>query len=438
MFKAVAQDRATRTSCRCRKLEDVADRVRKGRVLLIVSPDSKIPPEEVQKFFDGLSQKNNLCVLTGDKTAMGSVEKAARQLFAAQKADGRIPKGHPQREDLERKQQTYEQDFNSTILNLFDKVLFPIQRAGRPPQLASKALDMTRDATKPFNGEEQIEKTLTSNPLKLYLDVEKEFDAIRDKAQDLLGPRTRTKPAGPTSPTATPSRPACRGCRPRARHAQVHRLQPRPVGGPRQRLRHEEAQEEAHSAQVIAESEPDDEGRVRLRSTRRTRARRRGSTTPRTRPSPSRARSSRTSRIRRPRCASTSWCAIASGQYETGDPVTWSNKLVLRNHLSEKDGKRSVELFVAPRATIRYTLDGSEPREGTPYDGPDRDRRRRGAPARVSRRPTGSRPRADFRFPAKGKKGVQIDDVKPGAACLAHRAQARLARQDLRGAQAGR
>ena len=173
------------------RLEEVADRVRRGRVLLVVSPDAKIPPEEVQKFFDGLSQKNNLCVLTGDKTAMGSVEKAARQLFAAQKADGRIPKGHPQREDLERKQQTYEQDFNATILNLFDKVLFPIQRAGRPPQLAAKALDMTRDASKPFNGEEQIEKTLTSNPLKLFLDVEKDFDAIRDKAQDLLWPENQ-------------------------------------------------------------------------------------------------------------------------------------------------------------------------------------------------------------------------------------------------------
>jgi hypothetical protein len=173
------------------RLEEIADRVRKGRVLLVVSPDSKIPPEEVQKFFDGLSQKNNLCVLTGDKTAMGSVEKASRQFFAAQKADGRIPKGHPQRDDLERKQQAYEQDFNSTILNLFDKVLFPIQRTGRSAQLASKALDMTRDSTKPFNGEEQIEKTLTSNPLKLYLDVAKEFDAIRDKAQDLLWPENQ-------------------------------------------------------------------------------------------------------------------------------------------------------------------------------------------------------------------------------------------------------
>ena len=75
------------------RLEEVSDRVRRGRVLLVVSPDSKIPPEEVQKFFEGLSQKNNLCVLTGDKTAMGSIEKAARQFFAAQKADGRIPRG---------------------------------------------------------------------------------------------------------------------------------------------------------------------------------------------------------------------------------------------------------------------------------------------------------------------------------------------------------
>src|SRR5262249_44388789 len=53
-----------------------------------------------------------------------------------------------------------------------------------------------------------------------------------------------------------------------------------------------------------------------------------------------------------------------SGQYETGDPVIWSNQLVLRNRLNEKGAKRSVELFVAPRGEIRYTLDGSEPREG--------------------------------------------------------------------------
>ncbi len=65
-------------------------------------------------------------------------------------------------------------------------MLFPIQRSGQPPKLAHKALETARDISKPFDGEEQIEKTLTSNPIKLFLDVEHDFDAIRDKAQDLL------------------------------------------------------------------------------------------------------------------------------------------------------------------------------------------------------------------------------------------------------------
>ena len=55
-----------------------------------------------------------------------------------------------------------------------------------------------------------------------------------------------------------------------------------------------------------------------------------------------------------------------SGQYETGDVTTWANKLVLRNRLVEKGGKRAVELLVAPKGAIRYSLDGREPREGTP------------------------------------------------------------------------
>lgn len=396
------------------KLEDVADRVRRGRVLLIVSPDSKIPPEEVQKFFDGLSQKNNLCVLTGDKTAMGSVEKAARHFFAAQKADGRIPKGHPQRDDLERKQVGYEQDFNSTILNLFDKVLFPIQRAGKPAQLASKALDMTRDGTRPFNGEEQIEKTLVSNPLKLYLDVEKEFDAIHDKAQDLLWPENQddarwtdvanryAEQAGmpwlPPKGLDTLKSIACnRGLWEDLGNGYVSK----------------KPKKKRTSVQVIAESEPDDEGKVRLRVNPQNAG-----------PAPSihyaeDAPVSEASAQLKDSSYTTTALRVnflvcdPSGQYETGDPVTWSNKLVLRNQLSENSGKRSVELFVAPRGSIRYTLDGSEPRDGIAYEGPIATGNGEvllRAFADAEKLET----KMDFRFPAKGKKGVQIDEVKPG------------------------
>lgn len=396
------------------RLEEVADRVRKSRVLLVVSPDSKIPPDEVQKFFDGLSQKNNLCVLTGDKTAMGSVEKAARQLFAGQKADGRIPKGHPQRDDLERKQQGYEQDFNSTILNLFDRVLFPIQRSGKPAQLAFKALDMTRDASKPFNGEEQIEKTLTSNPVKLFLDVEREFDAIRDKAQDLLWPENQddarwsdvvdryTEQAGmpwlpPKGLDILKSTACNRGLWEDLGNGYITKK-------PRKKRT---------SAQVIAESEPDDKGKVHLRINPQNAGHQ-----PRIHYAEDAPVSTASAQLK-DQAITTSALRLnilvcdPSGQYETGDPVSWSNKLILRNQLYEKGGKRSVELFVAPKGTIRYSLDGSEPREGTPYTEPviisDDD-----ILLRAFAVADGIEDKKDFRFPAKGKKGVQIDEVKPG------------------------
>jgi hypothetical protein len=119
------------------KIDEVADHVRKGRVLLIVTPDSKLPPEAVRKLFDEITQKNNLCVLTGDKTAMASLEKSARQLFAALQADTRIAKGHPQRDELQGKQESYQQDFQSTVLSIFNRVVFPIQPKGQQAKLES-------------------------------------------------------------------------------------------------------------------------------------------------------------------------------------------------------------------------------------------------------------------------------------------------------------
>jgi Protein of unknown function (DUF499)/Fn3 associated len=396
------------------RIEDVADRVRRGRVLLIVSPDAKIPPEEVQKFFEGLSQKNNLCVLTGDKTAMGSVENAARQLYAAQKADSRIPKGHPQRDELEQKQQTYEQDLNATILNLFDKVLFPIQRAGRTSQLVPKALDMTRDTNRPFDGEAQIEKTLTSNPLKLYLDVEKDFDPIRDKAQDLLWPENQDEARWSdvvdryTEQAGMPWLPprgldllksiACNcGLWEDLGNGYVTK----------------KPQKKKTSVQVIAESEPDDDGKVRLRINAQN-----AGPAPRiyyaadgpvSESSPQLTDQNLTTNALRMHFL----VMDPSGQYETGNIITWSNKLVLRNRLTEKDGKRTVELLVAPMGEIRYTLDGSEPRDGILYAEPV-DIGDGEMLLRVFAEAPGLEAKDEFRFPARGKKGVQIDDVRPG------------------------
>ena len=394
-------------------LDEVADRVRRGRVLVIVSPDSRVPPEEVQRFFDGLSQKNNLCVLTGDKTAMGSVEKAARQLYAAQKADGRIPQGHPQRDELERKQAAWEQDFNATVLGLFDKVLFPIQRPGREPQLAAKPLDMTRDATRQFDGEEQIEKTLVSHPLKLYLDVEKEFDSVRDKSEDLLWPENQDDTRWADAADRYAEQPGMPWLPPRAldllKSIACNRGLWEDLGNG---YITKKPRKKRTSAQVVAEPELGDEGRVRLRVNPVN-----AGPAPRIHYAED-SSVSESSPVLKDNPYSTTALRVAflvrdpSEQYGAGDPVVWTNRLVLRNRLREEAGKRQVELFVAPRGEIRYSLDGSEPRDGKPYDVPiaigDNE-----VLLRAFATSDGLEAKEEFRFPARGKKGVHIDETQP-------------------------
>lgn len=394
------------------RLDEVAERVRRGRVLVIVNPDSKIPPAEVQRFFESLSWKNNLLVLTGDKTAMGSVEKAARQLYAAQKADTRLPKGHPQRDDLERKQAAYEQEFNSTVLNLFDKVLFPIQRPGRPPELVSKPLDMTRDATKPFDGEAQIEKTLTSHPLKLYLDVEKDFDAIRDKAEDLLWPENQDDTRWEDAVDRYAEQAGMPWLPPRGldqlKNNACNRGLWEDLGNGYVTKR---PKKKRTSAQVVVEHGPDDEGRVRLKVNPV-----HGGPAPRIHYAEG-AAVSESSPVLKENPFTTNALRVAflvidpSGQYETGDPVVWTNQLMLRNRLTEQGGKRYVELFVTPRGEIRYTLDGSEPRHGTPYTEPiaigDGE-----VLLRAFASADGLETKEDFPFWPRNKKGFQIDTVK--------------------------
>ena len=394
-------------------LDEVADRVRRGRVLIIVSPDSKIPPEEVQRFFDGLSQKNNLCVLTGDKTAMGSVEKAARQLYAAQKADGRIQQGHPQRDEIERRQATYEQDFNATVLGLFDKVLFPIQRPGKEPQLATKPLDMTRDATKQFDGEEQIEKTLVSNPLKLYLDVEKEFDAVRDKSEDLLWPENQDETRWADAADRYAEQSGMPWLPPRAldvlKNIACNRGLWEDLGNG---YVTKKPKKKRTSAQVVDEPELGDEGRVQLRVNPVN-----AGPAPRIHYAED-SSVSEASPVLKENPYSTTALRVSflvcdpSGQYETGDPEVWTNRLVLRNRLREEEGKRQVELFVSPRGEIRYTLDGSEPRDGQPYKVPiaidDSE-----VLLRALATADGREAKEDFRFPARGQSGVHIDETQP-------------------------
>jgi hypothetical protein len=171
------------------RIDEIQADVQSGRVLAIITPDSKLPPEEILKLFDVMPRKNNLLVLSGEKSfEVGKLYEAARQVYAAEQAAaaGKVKRGDPQWEEFEDLKGKYELHFNGVIKSLFDRLLVPRQRPGSEPKLEAMPLEQVGSTT---DGEAQIEATLTRDPIKLYLDWTDpaKFSGIRTRIERLFG-----------------------------------------------------------------------------------------------------------------------------------------------------------------------------------------------------------------------------------------------------------
>ncbi len=395
-------------------LDEVMELIRRNRVLLIVSPESKLPPEAVVTFFAGLSEKNNLLVLTGEKTQIASLDDAARKVFAAGRAERRISETHAQRKELEEKQREFQKNLTDTVLALFDQLLFPVQPTGRESQLYRKPLASDRDQSKPFNGEEQIVKSLTSDPSKLHLDVKQSFDELREKAEQLLwfqgndqvswenvGARSKTQPGMPWVPP---------GGLEDLKNVALARGLWEDLGNGNVTKR---PQPKKTSCQILVESGPDDYGKTILKVIAQNAGptpiihyQDNGAATQQSPKLDGDQLSTRALRI--------SFLVIdPTGKNETGQLVSWENKLAIRNRLDNQHRGRSVELLVAPEPkSIRYTLDGSLPREGKLYEGPisiGMD----AATLYVFAESDGIEAMETFKFPAADDTSVKVDPIKP-------------------------
>lgn len=348
------------------EIDEAEASIKSSRSLLIISPDGKTPPEAVARFFDSQVNKNNVLVLTGDRSSMADLDKAARHVYAVAKADAEIKTDHPQRAELDDKKTQYDQDFQSTVLNVFDKLLFP-GRQGTTDLLRSKVLDATYASNEPYNGEKQVIKTLTSDPIKLYTDVAANFDALRARAEQLLfGNQDDVRKTDlidkSRQATQMPWLPA-KGFDQFITMAFGRGWEDLGNGYITKKPRPQNTK-----VMVTVDSNPDDTGTCRLRLESQ-----HAGTAPRihyaedgpvSEQSPVLKDNALTTKALR-----VQFLAVdPSGTNQTGPPTTWKNDLTLRNRLDEE--ARTVELFVAPRGSIRYTTDGTEPREGTPYTGP--------------------------------------------------------------------
>jgi hypothetical protein len=348
-------------------MDDADAALKTGRVLLIISPDGKIPPAVVKNFYSSLINKNNMLVLTGEKSSMANIEKAARHVYATLKADPEISATHPQRKELDEKIGQYKQDFQTTVISVFDKLLFP-GKMQNEDVLRAKALDSTYPANEKYDGEKQVIKTLTSDPMKLYTNIPENFDALKARTEQLLfgsqedmleidikeGMKQKTQmPWIPSKGFDELKQIAYqRGIWEDLGNGKITKA-PRP---------------KTTNVIISEDGSADDKGFIRIKvetsnagENPRVHYEEDG---PVTENSPVLKESFLTTNALR-----VQFLAIdITGKSRTGSPVTWENKLVLRNKLNEAN--RTVELFVAPRGTIRYTLDGSTPRNGTEYTEP--------------------------------------------------------------------
>ncbi|MBF0543186.1 MAG: ATP-binding protein [Candidatus Riflebacteria bacterium] len=391
------------------EMDEAAAALKTYRTMLIISPDGKVPPEVVKQFYSHIPNKNNLLVLTGEKSLMANLEKSARHVYAATKADNELPATHPQRAELDERKAQYAQDFQATILNVFDKILFPGMQQNEDI-LRAKALDSTYPSNESYNGEKQVIKTLVSDPIKLYTQVAENFDTLRTRAEQLLFgsssdarktdliDKLRQKTQMPWLPVKGFDlliQEACqRGVWEDIGNGYITK-KPRPK-----------------TTQVVLneESSPDDTGAVRLKvdavnsgNAPRIHYQEDGTVSAN---SPVLSESVLTTRALR-----VQFLAVdPSGKNLTGNPVTWTNHLIIRNKFEENT--RKLEILVAPCGTIRYTLDGSEARNGMNYSQP-LFLNESAQFVYVFAECDGIEEKRTFQFAAKGKQEIEIKKDKP-------------------------
>jgi hypothetical protein len=346
------------------KLDDV--KLDGGRVLLILSPDTRHPPEVAAKYYESVVQKNNLCILTGDGSDLSNIEDKTRMIYAVAKLQEQTPKTHPHHEELGEKFESAEHEFNATVTATFNRIWYPSHKG-----LVFTKLAMQFTANH-FDGEEQIEKALSATGVsKLVLDVDKDVQGLVSRAEDLIWPENQKR---------VPWRDI------KARAVSVPRWIWLPSNGLEQLRKLAEQRgiwrstddgyiekgpfEKPKTTVSVTELAYDDTtGTATLSVVPRD-----AGNSPQVYWDTSPNVTSQSRRLTDAKLDSSEtrlWFLAVdpSGEHEAGPSFVWSNKLTITHQPKEGVGERTVQLRVVPRGTIKYTLTGANPADGTVCDG---------------------------------------------------------------------
>lgn len=397
------------------------------RTLIVIKPDGKVPPSELQNFFDYQQEKNNLLVLSGqDSLLADAVEERLRELYAIEQIHKRLKSGDTLFEEARDRFEEAEDRFGKALSAAYNRLYFPSNDPvdGRDV-LAGVTIDQgLKLGQGDQSAETQIERLLASPraDYKLVAQLCKDnFDECFAQAEEYLWPSGKDNRRTPWKDVAT--RAKCSPIWPWMPGASgLDTLKTEALKQGRWRLGEDGYIEKGPfpkdkaTVNVSVINVKPDTGETVLSLTPR-----HAGDSPVVYWSTKADVSDKDNKVEDlDNFSSTEgtlyfWVKDTTGQHESAAATRWLADLKIRHQVEPAADKRRVTLAAAPHADIYYTLDGSNPKDGIRYDAPFEIG---SASCRllVFARAREANKTADFQIPASGDKTVQIVDSKP--ACL--------------------
>src|SRR5690606_17622717 len=140
------------------------------RTLIVIKPDGKVPPSQLQNFFDYQQEKNNLLVLTGqDSLLADAVEERLRELYAIEQIHKRLKPGDTLYEEARDRLEEAEDRFTKALSAAYNRLYFPVSDSmdGRDV-LVSVTIDQGLKLGKEEQSAEAQLETLLASPRADY------------------------------------------------------------------------------------------------------------------------------------------------------------------------------------------------------------------------------------------------------------------------------
>lgn len=347
--------------------------LRGSRVCVVLEPAPQQPTEAVKLFHAAATEKNNLCIVTGDGSRFADLESAIRRAYGTALAREQMAHTQPDKlREAEDLASEAEQAVNSTIIGLFNKVIYPTKEG-----LTLAPLQLS-PAGATDRGEEDVADALsTTGAQKVVRDLDADADKLILRAEDMLWPSNDRRARWADIEERARTNPRWPWIEPKG----LVRLREKAKGQARWRDHNDGWIEKGPfpkdktSVTTITEHYNDrtGEAHVNVRVSHAGKA-------PQVYYSTSQSVSPGNGTLLNGEVLKTDQTALwfiavdPDGQHETGAPAPWKNRLTITHeHFTLPDGRRRVTLAVKPDITqrpggvLRWNTQGTNPKDGAPF-----------------------------------------------------------------------